>query len=46
MFLIRIHHGPITSNQNLLPVIRKVTELSFKRVEELRVSINSAHKSC
>lgn len=37
MFLIKIHHGPIVSNRNLLPTIRKVKKLAFKQLNALRV---------
>ncbi|KAK6631604.1 hypothetical protein RUM44_006133 [Polyplax serrata] len=39
MFLIKIHHGPIVSNRNLLPTIRKVKKLAFKQLNALRDTV-------
>ncbi|XP_067008670.2 WD repeat-containing protein 3 [Anabrus simplex] len=36
MFLVRIHHGPIVSNQALLPVITKLHKVALRKVNDLR----------
>ncbi|XP_072035883.1 WD repeat-containing protein 3-like [Amphiura filiformis] len=38
-FLLRIHHGQITSNQLLLPVIEKLRHSTIQKVTELRDTI-------
>ncbi|KAJ8314591.1 hypothetical protein KUTeg_006741 [Tegillarca granosa] len=43
-FLLRVHHGQITSNQVLLPVIDRLKEKTLHRVQELkdRIGFNLA----
>lgn len=36
VFLVRMHHGPIVSNRNLLPVLKQLQEITFRRLNELR----------
>lgn len=35
--LIRAHHGPMTANATLLPILEQVRDLSMKRISELKV---------
>ncbi|KAI5733720.1 hypothetical protein M8J76_015126 [Diaphorina citri] len=36
VFLVRIHHGPLTASKELLPVLQRLERLASRRVEEIR----------
>ncbi|XP_026679376.1 WD repeat-containing protein 3 [Diaphorina citri] len=36
VFLVRIHHGPLTASKELLPVLQRLEQLASRRVEEIR----------
>ncbi|CAH0390476.1 unnamed protein product [Bemisia tabaci] len=36
IFLIKVHHGPITSAYTILPTLRKLTQLARERIKELK----------
>uniref|UniRef100_A0A8D8LZD4 WD repeat-containing protein 3 n=1 Tax=Cacopsylla melanoneura TaxID=428564 RepID=A0A8D8LZD4_9HEMI len=36
VFLVRIHHGPLTASKQLLPVLSKLERLASQRVDEIR----------